>query len=195
MVSCKSVRFHVAANVIYYEVEDCEQDDDTYEACDDSGVVDTDVRSSYESDLSAVSDVMAAVYRARKLRASVEQDLFRSSEGHRRSAAEDKLAELVPSANKSSSLLARFRQRLTWTRSSGACHEKGHSVQTINLRGRCRWGAVELFQRKQVLVRDQGEGDAWTRSLLCVGPSHAQAGSTVDTSQLHANGWCLFGSA
>eukprot|EP00928_Gymnodinium_smaydae_P012224 TRINITY_DN14443_c0_g1_i1.p1 TRINITY_DN14443_c0_g1~~TRINITY_DN14443_c0_g1_i1.p1 ORF type:complete len:222 (+),score=35.14 TRINITY_DN14443_c0_g1_i1:73-738(+) len=185
MASTKSVRFNSAADVTHYDVEEYVEDLDTCETWADFEENDDalDVSPCQSID-STLSDVVEAVYRARKLRASVEQDLRRSSrsEAHRSYQAEDsKFAEHAPSSRKSTSLLGQLWRRLNAPGNLGTCRKQGKSAGSKNVLGRRRWGSIEIFQVKHHFMNKKAKEDAWTQSLYGVGPSNTQTSAVMDT--------------
>eukprot|EP00928_Gymnodinium_smaydae_P086763 TRINITY_DN7119_c0_g1_i1.p1 TRINITY_DN7119_c0_g1~~TRINITY_DN7119_c0_g1_i1.p1 ORF type:complete len:226 (-),score=48.05 TRINITY_DN7119_c0_g1_i1:258-935(-) len=188
MASSKSVCFNLAEDVTHYEVEEDVEDDfdmsNPWDAFEENDATDMDwsPRDSFDSTL---SDIVAAVNRAKQLRASVEEDLKRSwkaeAEAQRGCAAgAAKPGEPARSAQGTTSLIGQFWRRLGARSTLGACRKHGKSAQTKNVHGRRRWGSIELLQGKHHFKSSKAEEDTWTRSLCGAGPSNSQASAATD---------------
>eukprot|EP00928_Gymnodinium_smaydae_P086764 TRINITY_DN7119_c0_g2_i1.p1 TRINITY_DN7119_c0_g2~~TRINITY_DN7119_c0_g2_i1.p1 ORF type:complete len:214 (-),score=23.81 TRINITY_DN7119_c0_g2_i1:279-920(-) len=177
MAAAKSIRFNFVTDVTEYEVEECAEDFDTCDSSGDIGEHDAVDWSPLESSDTALSDVVAAVNRAKQLRASVEEDLRRTS----RSETAPRAEHHAPSAHRSTSLFGQFWRRFSALRKLGACRKQDRSTQSKNAHGRRRWGSIELLQGKHHVKDNKAKEDAWTQSLYGVGPSDSQTGADMDT--------------
>eukprot|EP00928_Gymnodinium_smaydae_P012231 TRINITY_DN14443_c0_g4_i1.p1 TRINITY_DN14443_c0_g4~~TRINITY_DN14443_c0_g4_i1.p1 ORF type:complete len:219 (+),score=28.08 TRINITY_DN14443_c0_g4_i1:96-752(+) len=181
MASIKLVRFDLVADVTHFGIEECVEDSGTYER--------RGVFQGYEavdwpppreiSDFS-VSDVVAAVNRAKKLRACVEQDLERSARSSEPRSLSSELAEHAPGAHKSASLIGQFWRRFGTPSKLGTCRTPDEDTQSKSAHGKRRWGCIELSPFKHRFMNNNAKEDAWTQSLFGVGPSDSQVSAVTD---------------
>eukprot|EP00928_Gymnodinium_smaydae_P012230 TRINITY_DN14443_c0_g2_i4.p1 TRINITY_DN14443_c0_g2~~TRINITY_DN14443_c0_g2_i4.p1 ORF type:complete len:226 (+),score=27.02 TRINITY_DN14443_c0_g2_i4:103-780(+) len=188
MASAKSVRLNLVADVTDYGIEEYEESfgifERSSESFEDDEVFVQSPRETSDYGDCGVSDVVAAVYRARKLRASVEWDLKQStrSGAHRSYQTEstEQLGEHAPGAYKSASLVAQFWRRFGTPSNLGTSCTKGKNSQSKNAHEKSRWGSMERLQFKHHFMKNKAKEDAWTQSFLGVGPSMAQASASAD---------------
>eukprot|EP00928_Gymnodinium_smaydae_P012228 TRINITY_DN14443_c0_g2_i2.p1 TRINITY_DN14443_c0_g2~~TRINITY_DN14443_c0_g2_i2.p1 ORF type:complete len:217 (+),score=16.32 TRINITY_DN14443_c0_g2_i2:103-753(+) len=181
MASAKSVRLNLVADVTDYGIEEYEESfgifERSSESFEDDEVFVQSPRETSDYGDCGVSDVVAAVYRAKKLRASVEEDLRQSwrAEAHRSCHTGDsRPAEHAQSTNRSTSLIGQFWRRFGARSNVSACRKQVQSLQSKSANGRRRWGSY--------FKNNKAKEDAWTQSLCGVGPSNSQTSAAADTT-------------
>eukprot|EP00928_Gymnodinium_smaydae_P030209 TRINITY_DN22520_c0_g1_i1.p1 TRINITY_DN22520_c0_g1~~TRINITY_DN22520_c0_g1_i1.p1 ORF type:complete len:210 (-),score=26.42 TRINITY_DN22520_c0_g1_i1:118-747(-) len=173
MASTKSVRFNIEADVIHYEFEEyveefCATGTTTREPVEEEYIIDPSPRHGRDAP-APMAEVVAAVYRARHLRAEVEQDLKKSL---RSDAPGTYHSEDTRFTQKSTSLIGQL-----WRRVSDP--HRGRSTRTKIAHG--RRGSLELLQGKHHFMSKKTKEDAWTQSFYGVGPSNPQTRDMTDT--------------
>eukprot|EP00928_Gymnodinium_smaydae_P062619 TRINITY_DN46437_c0_g1_i1.p1 TRINITY_DN46437_c0_g1~~TRINITY_DN46437_c0_g1_i1.p1 ORF type:complete len:218 (+),score=24.17 TRINITY_DN46437_c0_g1_i1:115-768(+) len=182
MSSTKSVHFNAVAEVTDYGVE--EDEEDTCDTWRDDQDDDTDDWSPrYESHDSNMSEMVAAVNRAKKLRASVEWDLKMSSQTEAQGGS--KRAEHAPNAHRSTSLIGRIWRNFGALRDLGMCSKKGKCPGSKNAHTRRRC-SIDLSQLKQRFMNSKAKEDASAPSFFGVGPSSSQASAVTDARRSSA---------